>query len=136
MFHHHAGGYVETPDEVRYLLEETDPDLIGLVLDTGHYAFGGGMLWMYSEMFLTGFGMCILKTFMLGSLTVVVKRAGITFERSKKASSASLAKGRSTLGLLPRSCIARTTMAGSWWSKTCFQVWGIPRLALSTIEII
>jgi inosose dehydratase len=41
-FHHHAGGYVETPREVQCLLDETDPDLVGLVLDTGHYAFGGG----------------------------------------------------------------------------------------------
>ena len=42
VFHHHAGGYVETPDEVQCLLDETDPELVGLVLDTGHYAFGGG----------------------------------------------------------------------------------------------
>ncbi len=42
VFHHHAGGYVETPSEIQCLLEETNPDLVGLVLDTGHYAFGGG----------------------------------------------------------------------------------------------
>ncbi len=42
VFHHHAAGYVETPDEVTRLLELTDPDLLGLVLDMGHYTFGGG----------------------------------------------------------------------------------------------
>lgn len=42
VFHHHAAGFVETPDEVRTLLESTDPDLVGLVLDMGHYCFGGG----------------------------------------------------------------------------------------------
>lgn len=42
VFHHHAGGFVETPDEVARLLELTDPDLVGLVLDMGHFAFGGG----------------------------------------------------------------------------------------------
>jgi len=42
VFHHHCAGYVETPAEVYKLLENTDPDLVGLCLDTGHYAFGGG----------------------------------------------------------------------------------------------
>jgi inosose dehydratase len=42
VFHHHCAGYVETPAEVDRLLELTSPDLLGLCLDTGHYAFGGG----------------------------------------------------------------------------------------------
>ncbi len=42
VFHHHCGGYVETPGEVATLMELTDPDLLGLCLDMGHYAFGGG----------------------------------------------------------------------------------------------
>jgi inosose dehydratase len=42
VFHHHCGGYVETPDEIARLMELTDPDLLGLVFDTGHYAFGAG----------------------------------------------------------------------------------------------
>jgi len=42
VFHHHCGGYVETPDEVTTLMDLTDPDLLGLCLDMGHYAFGGG----------------------------------------------------------------------------------------------
>jgi inosose dehydratase len=41
-FHHHCAGYVETPDEIARFLELTDPDLVGLVFDTGHYAYGGG----------------------------------------------------------------------------------------------
>ncbi|MEX0788221.1 MAG: TIM barrel protein [Anaerolineales bacterium] len=41
-FHHHCGGYVETPEEVDRLLGLTDPELVGLCLDTGHYRFGGG----------------------------------------------------------------------------------------------
>ena len=39
VFHHHAGTYIETPDECARLLELTD---LGLCLDTGHYAYGGG----------------------------------------------------------------------------------------------
>ncbi len=42
VFHHHCGGYVETPQEVARLMELTNPDLLGLCLDMGHYAFGGG----------------------------------------------------------------------------------------------
>lgn len=42
VFHHHCGGYVETPDEIARLLELTDPKVLGLVFDTGHYAFGAG----------------------------------------------------------------------------------------------
>ncbi len=42
VFHHHCAGYVETPAEVAALLDRTSPELLGLCLDTGHYAFGGG----------------------------------------------------------------------------------------------
>lgn len=42
VFHHHCAGYVETPDEIAQLLALTDPQTLGLVFDTGHYAFGAG----------------------------------------------------------------------------------------------
>lgn len=42
VFHHHCAGYVETSLEVERLLQSTDPSLVGLVLDMGHYMFGGG----------------------------------------------------------------------------------------------
>ncbi|HUX13273.1 MAG TPA: sugar phosphate isomerase/epimerase [Spirochaetia bacterium] len=42
VFHHHCGGFVETPGEVEKFLSDTPADLIGLVLDMGHYRFGGG----------------------------------------------------------------------------------------------
>lgn len=42
VFHHHCAGYVETPGEVDRLLDMTDPALVGLCLDTGHYVYGGG----------------------------------------------------------------------------------------------
>ena len=42
VFHHHCAGYVETPAEVDQLMALTDPTLVGLVLDMGHYQFGGG----------------------------------------------------------------------------------------------
>ncbi len=41
-FHHHCAGYVETPEEIARFLSMTDPDLIGLVFDTGHYLYGTG----------------------------------------------------------------------------------------------
>ena len=42
VFHHHCAGYIETPEEIDKLLALTDPELLGLCLDMGHYAFGGG----------------------------------------------------------------------------------------------
>ncbi|NLG99692.1 MAG: TIM barrel protein [Chloroflexi bacterium] len=42
VFHHHCGGYVETPAEIEKLMSMTDPQLLGLCFDTGHYRFGGG----------------------------------------------------------------------------------------------
>ncbi len=41
-FHFHCGGFVETPAEVDVLMQRTDPQLLGLCFDTGHYAYGGG----------------------------------------------------------------------------------------------
>ena len=42
LFHPHAAGFIETPDEISRFLDLADPDLIGLVFDTGHYLFGAG----------------------------------------------------------------------------------------------
>jgi len=42
VFHHHCGTFIETPAEVDRVLAMTDPELLGLCLDTGHYFYGGG----------------------------------------------------------------------------------------------
>jgi inosose dehydratase len=41
-FHHHAGGHVETPEEIDHLFSLFPADQLGLCLDTGHYFYGGG----------------------------------------------------------------------------------------------
>jgi len=43
-FHHHCGGYVETPEEIARFLEMTDADMLGLVFDSGHYLYGSGSI--------------------------------------------------------------------------------------------
>ncbi len=40
-FHPHVGGWIEAPWEVDRLLDSTDPDLVGLCLETGHATYGG-----------------------------------------------------------------------------------------------
>jgi inosose dehydratase len=40
--HPHLGTLIETGAEVRRLMAMTDPDLLGICLDTGHWAFGTG----------------------------------------------------------------------------------------------
>jgi len=42
LYHHHCAAWVETPDEIARFLDATDPALIGLVFDTGHYTYGTG----------------------------------------------------------------------------------------------
>lgn len=42
VFHHHIGTWIETPEETAHLLEMTDPAVLGLCFDTGHYRHGGG----------------------------------------------------------------------------------------------
>ena len=42
VFHHHCAGFIERRDEIVHLLEMTDPGLLGLVFDTGHFAYGSG----------------------------------------------------------------------------------------------
>ncbi len=42
VFHHHCAGFVETPHEIQHFLDLTDPALVGLVFDTGHFAYGAG----------------------------------------------------------------------------------------------
>jgi inosose dehydratase len=42
VFHPHCAGFIETPDETARLLTITDPSLVGLVFDTGHYSYGAG----------------------------------------------------------------------------------------------
>jgi len=40
--HHHAGTFIETPDEIDRVLAGTEAGLVGLLLDTGHCVYGGG----------------------------------------------------------------------------------------------
>jgi inosose dehydratase len=42
VYHPHTGTFVETPSEVEWLMGSTDPELVGLCLDVGHYVVGGG----------------------------------------------------------------------------------------------
>jgi inosose dehydratase len=41
VFHHHCGTPVETLEETARFLEMTNPDLVGLCYDTGHFAYAG-----------------------------------------------------------------------------------------------
>ena len=41
-FHPHADTHVQYEDEIEAFLEETDPDRVSLLLDTGHHAYAGG----------------------------------------------------------------------------------------------
>ncbi len=42
VYHHHMGTGVQTMEEVEKLMNETDPELVSLLLDTGHVVLAGG----------------------------------------------------------------------------------------------
>lgn len=41
-YHPHCGTYIETPQEIEFMLEVTHPHVLGLCVDTAHYSYGGG----------------------------------------------------------------------------------------------
>ncbi|HQC16594.1 MAG TPA: myo-inosose-2 dehydratase [Rectinema sp.] len=41
VYHHHMGTGVQTTEEIDRLMERTDPELVGLLYDTGHLVFSG-----------------------------------------------------------------------------------------------
>ena len=40
-FHHHMGTVVQDEDEVKRMMENTNPDFVSLLYDTGHFAYCG-----------------------------------------------------------------------------------------------
>lgn len=40
-FHHHMGTVVQNPDEVERMTENTDPEYVSLLFDTGHFTYCG-----------------------------------------------------------------------------------------------
>ncbi|MCH2539818.1 MAG: sugar phosphate isomerase/epimerase [Anaerolineales bacterium] len=42
VFHPHAETHVEYEDQIERFLQETDPEKVGICLDTGHHAYRGG----------------------------------------------------------------------------------------------
>jgi inosose dehydratase len=41
VYHHHMGTGIQQENEIDQLMQETDPDLVSLLLDTGHLCFAG-----------------------------------------------------------------------------------------------
>lgn len=42
VLHHHCAGFIETPGDIAEILSRTDPSIVGLVFDTGHFSYGDG----------------------------------------------------------------------------------------------
>ncbi len=56
VFHHHSSGFVETPEELWRFADATDPGLVGLVFDTGHFLFNAAADEMTPEQALARLG--------------------------------------------------------------------------------
>ncbi|MFD9353336.1 sugar phosphate isomerase/epimerase family protein [Streptomyces sp. NPDC060031] len=59
--HPHADTHIDTPRNVARFLDATDPDLVSLCLDTGHYAYCGGDSVQAIETFAERIGYLHLK---------------------------------------------------------------------------
>lgn len=42
VFHSHADSHVEYPEQLETFLDQTEPDLVAVCMDTGHYEYRGG----------------------------------------------------------------------------------------------
>ncbi|MEU8840596.1 sugar phosphate isomerase/epimerase [Streptomyces roseus] len=59
--HPHADTHIDTPENVARFLDATDPELVSLCLDTGHYAYCGGDSVQAVETFAERIGYLHLK---------------------------------------------------------------------------
>ncbi|WP_406182927.1 sugar phosphate isomerase/epimerase family protein [Streptomyces sp. NBC_01006] len=59
--HPHADTHIDTPENVARFLDATDPNLVSLCLDTGHYAYCGGDSVQAIETFAERIGYLHLK---------------------------------------------------------------------------
>jgi inosose dehydratase len=73
-FHPHGGTYVENPEEIERLMEATDPGAVGLCLDTGHVAFGGGDPVATAAAYGERIGCVHLKDIQLDRLAASIRR--------------------------------------------------------------
>ena len=140
VFHPHSAGWVETPAETDRFLAETDPAVIGIVFDTGHYLFGAG-----------GEGPSVVEAWTAGGIA-----SGTSISRTSTGAGPPLARGG--MGLLPgdtrrafspnwaramstfprscNGCATTATMAGSSSSRTCCRGWARPKRARGAIGSI
>ena len=129
VFHHHCAGYVETPSEIDQLLALTDPSLVGLVLDMGHYQFGGGNPLDALKNIKCESGTFILKIVILKLLQNQELKVGIISSLLVMVYSANSAKGQS-ISLRSWKNLQNSIMpVGLLLSRMFFPEWGIPKCA-------
>jgi sugar phosphate isomerase/epimerase len=135
LYHHHCAAWVETPDEIARFLDATDPDLIGLVFDTGHSTYGTGIpdggTRPCRACVASGSASptCISRTATPGWPPALARRVGTTPVPWGRACSASWAAGASIWPACWRSCANGATPTGSPSNKTCCPGWARPRPA-------
>ncbi len=143
VFHHHCAGYVETPEEIAKLLSVTDPELLGLVFDTGHFAYGCGTADSNAAMVecLDRFADRIWYMHLKDYQTEVARTArqtgsGITSKRCAKVCSVNWGVVASIFPLWCNGCVSVTTMVGRSSNRMSCRVWGPPRKVLGATESI
>lgn len=93
VFHHHCAGYIETPEEIDQLLSRTAPNLLGLCLDMGHYAFGGGDPLQALKRYAERIWHVHFKDFDPGAAKTSLEQGGDYFDAIKRGVFCELGKG-------------------------------------------
>lgn len=78
VYHHHMGTAIQTAEEVDRFLEGTDPDLVYLLYDSGHFAFSGEDPVEMVERYIDRIGHVHLKDVRLNVIEDV-KNKGMSF---------------------------------------------------------
>ena len=132
VFHHHCAGYVETPAEIARLLDMTDPTLLGLVFDTGHYLYGSGTT--DPSLVLSGLESLAGRIWHMhfkDCQPEVAARARTQgwdyFMAVRTASSANWAVAMWTSPASRIGCKGAASTAGLWSSRTCSPAWVCPK---------
>ncbi|MGI5131648.1 sugar phosphate isomerase/epimerase family protein [Pseudonocardia sp. CA-107938] len=104
VLHPHVGGWIETEQEVRAVLDGVDPDLLGFGPDTGHMAWAGmdvpAVLRDYSDR-IAG-GAHLKDTFADGIM--IAKADGLTYQEATRPGSIWAEPGRGQIDLA--ACVA------------------------------
>lgn len=112
-FHHHMATVVQTFEETKRLMDNTDPRYVYLCFDTGHFTFSKEDAVKAAKEFGPRIGHVHLKDIRPDMMEKLTPRASSSARRFWKAASPFRVTAASTIRAYSRLCTMHTTRAGS-----------------------